>query len=123
MPPDPYIALAVALDAAGLTGHRVRTDQLVVAARRWPALPNEGNSFWLSWQLGAWHLITWSPACYRLPTSQNVVEVCLACMKIGTSAMYRIPDEIMARFSLEQISENDFDRMFPESGGSASPGI
>jgi hypothetical protein len=33
-------------------------------------------------------------------------------MKIGTSAMYRVPDEVAARFGLEEISDSDFERLF-----------
>jgi len=35
-------------------------------------------------------------------------------MEIGTSAMYRVPDEIAARFGLERIPDHEFDRLFPE---------
>ena len=45
---NPYIALAEALAAAGLTGQRSRPDQLIVSAQQGPVWPNRGNSFWLS---------------------------------------------------------------------------
>jgi len=36
-------------------------------------------------------------------------------MKVGTSAMYRVPEEITTRFGLKQISDEEFERLFPDS--------
>jgi hypothetical protein len=36
-------------------------------------------------------------------------------MEFGTSAMYRVPDEIAARFGLERIPDSEFERLFPPS--------
>jgi hypothetical protein len=36
-------------------------------------------------------------------------------MEVGTSAMYRVPDEIAARFGLDQISDDEFERLFPDN--------
>ena len=33
----------------------------------------------------------------------------------GLQAMYQVPDEIVAHFSLEKISESEFDKIFPDS--------
>src|SRR6266516_1851240 len=110
---DSYTALTSALNAIGLTGQQMRPDQLVVSAQRGPVWPDRGNSFWLSLQSGTWYLSTWLPACYRIPGGQDVVAVCSACMGFGTSAMYRVPDEIAARLGLERISDSEFDRLFP----------
>ena len=116
MSPDSYAALTNALSAIGLTRQQVRANQLVVSAPQGPVWPNRGNSFWLSMQGGVWYLGTWLPACYRVPPSQDVVAVCSACMEVGASAMYRVPDEIAAHFGLERISDDEFGRIFPESG-------
>jgi hypothetical protein len=115
MSPDSYASLTVALNAIGLTGQQMRFDQLVVSAQRGPVWPGRGNSFWLSLQSGTWYLSTWLPACYRIPLGQDVVAVCSACMEVGTSAMYRVPDEIAARFGLDQISDDEFERLFPDN--------
>jgi hypothetical protein len=116
MRPDSYASLTSALNATGLTGQQMRPDQLVVSAQRGPVWPDRGSSFWLSLQGGTWYLSTWSPACYRIPADHDVVAVCSACMGFGTSAMYRVPDEIAARFGMEQISDDEFERLFPENG-------
>lgn len=88
--------------------------------------PDRGNSFWLSLHGGIWYLSTWLPVCYRIPGDQDVVAVCSACMGFGTSAMYRVPDEIAARFVMEQISDDEFERLFParpNQGAAANPAI
>ena len=103
-----------ALRAIRLTAQRSQPDQLIVSTQEGPVWPNRGNSFWLSYRGGSWLLSTWLPACYRVPPGQDVVAVCLACMKSGTSAMYNVPEEIARRFGLERISEDEFDRLFPE---------
>jgi hypothetical protein len=110
---DTYASITNALGAIGLTAQQVRPDQLVVSAQEGPVWPNRGNSFWLSCRDGDWFLSTWAPACYRIPGDQDVVTVCSACMKTGTSAMSRVPEEIVTRFGLERISDQDFDRLFP----------
>ena len=112
---DSYASLTDALNDIGLIGEQSRPDQLIVSAQRGAVWPDRGNSFWLSRQEGTWYLSTWLPACYRIPASQDVVALCSACMKFGTSAMYQMPDEITTRFGLERISDSEFDRLFPES--------
>jgi len=116
MPPDPYTALTEALAAVGLTGQRTRPDQLIVSAQKGPVWPNRGNSFWLSYNQGIWYLSTWLPACYRVPVNQDIVGVCLACVAIGTSAMYRVPPNIVARFQLQEIDDRQYERLFPTEG-------
>lgn len=116
MQADPYIALAEALAVVGLTGQRSRPDQLIVSTQPGPVWPNRGNSFWLSYHQGLWYLSTWLPACYRVPANQDVVGLCLACMAIGTSARYRLPPEIVARFQLQEIDERQYERLFPTEG-------
>jgi hypothetical protein len=112
---DSYDSLTRALNAVGLTGQH-RLDQLIVSAQQGPVWPNRGNSFWLSSQSGIWYLSTWLPACYRIPAGQDMVALCSACMESGTSAMYRLSDEIVVRFGLERISDSEFEQLFPTSG-------
>src|ERR1700688_3602600 len=95
---DPDTALTEALAAAGLTAQRSRPDQLIVSAQQGSSWPNERNNFWLSQNQGVWYLSTWLPACYRVPANQDIVRLCVACMGVGTSARYRIPPGIVARF-------------------------
>jgi hypothetical protein len=116
MPPEPYTALTEALAAVGLTGQRIRPEQLVVSAQAGLVWPNRGNSFWLSYNQGLWYLSTWLPACYRIPANQNIVSLCLACMAIGTSVMHRVPPDLVARFQLQEIDERQYERLFPTEG-------
>ena len=111
---DSYASLTNALNAIGLTGQQQNPDMLVVSAQRGPVRPDRGNSFWLSLLSGTWYLSTWSAVCYRIPDGQDVVAVVSACMGFGTSAMYRVPDEIAGRFGLERLSDDEFKRLFPE---------
>jgi len=113
MQADPYIALTEALAAVGLTGQRSRPDQLIISAQQGP---NRGNSFWLAHNEGLWYLSTWLPACYRVPADQDIVSLCSACMSVGSSAMYRLPADIIARFQLQEIDERQYERLFPTEG-------
>jgi hypothetical protein len=116
MNPNSYADLTNALQDMGLTGQQKNPDQLIVSTQLGPVWPNRGNSFWLSLQNGTWYLSTWLPACYRIPAGEDVVALCAACMKSGAAAMYRVPDEIIGRFGLELISDDEFQSVFPESG-------
>jgi len=98
MQPDPYIALTEALAAVGLTGQRSRPDQLTISAKPGPVWPNKGN--------------------YRVPADQDIVNLCSACMSVGSSAMYRIPPDIITRFQLQEIDDRQYERLFPTEGES-----
>src|ERR1019366_803116 len=117
MQPDPYIALTAALAAVGLAGQRSRPDQLIVSAQQVPVWPNRGNSFWLSYNQGLWYLSTWLPVCYRIPANKDIVALCSACMAIGTSAIYRVPPDIVARSQLQEIDARKYKRLFQGEGG------
>jgi hypothetical protein len=116
MEPDPYVPLIEALAGAGLPAQRNLPAQLVVSAQRSPVWPNRGNSFWLSHRAGLWYLSTWLPVCYRVPAGQDMVALCCACMAVGTSVMYRVPPEIVARFGLLEIDERQYEELFPTEG-------
>jgi hypothetical protein len=111
---DSYDTLTTALHAIGLTAQQNRSDQLIVSAQDGPVWPNRWNSFWLSVQSGTWYLSTWLPACYRISPNEDLLALCSACMTVGTSAMYRVPDEIIARFNLEEISDSEIGHLSGE---------
>src|SRR5436190_12972655 len=113
MHPDPYIPLIEALKNVGLTGERSLPDQLIVSAQQGPVWPNRGNSFWLSQREGLWYLTTWSPVHYRIPADQDVVQLCIACMALGTSAMSQVSPELIARFKLQDIDDRQYEELFP----------
>jgi len=114
--PDPYIALTQALATVGLTAQRTRPDQLVISAQQGPVWPNGGNSFWLSHNQGHWYLSTWLPAYYRVPADRDIVSLCSTCMSVGSSAMYQIPPDIIARFQLQEIDDRQYEELFPTEG-------
>ena len=116
MQPDPYKPLLDALAAAGLIGQRNLPDQLIVSARPGPVWPNRGNSFWLSHQEGLWYLTTWAPIHYRIPANQDIVGLCSACMAASTSAMDRVPPELVTRFGLQEIDDRQYEELFPTEG-------
>ena len=109
----PFDAVTQALTKIGLVAWQKNDDQLVVSAQPGAVFPDQGNSFWLSHQQGDWYLCTWSSVCYRVPATQDVVDLCAACMKVGTSALYRVPPEFVQKFGLEELDEEEFDRLFP----------
>src|SRR5881628_1731158 len=116
MPVDPYTSLTEALEAVGLSAQRSRPDQLIVSTQEGPVWPNRGNSFWLSHHQGIWYLSTWAPTYYRVPANQDIAAVCSACMAAGTSAMFRVPPDIVARFGLQEIDDRQYERLFPTEG-------
>jgi hypothetical protein len=118
MQPDPYEALKKALANVGLVGERQNQWQLVVSCQAGPVWPDRGNSFWLSHTRDTWYLGTWSSVCYKVSTDQDVAALCVRCMSLGTSAMYRVPQEIVERFKLQELGEDECDRLF--STGAAS---
>jgi hypothetical protein len=109
---ESYSTVSDALAALGLVGQQKNPDQLVVSAQQGPVWPDRGNSFWLSYREGTWYLATWSPICYRIPKDQDVVGVSAACMEIGSSAMYRVPPEVVVSFGLNEIDHTEYDRLF-----------
>ena len=111
MQPDSYETMAEALEEHALTGQMQRKDQLVVSCQEGPVWPNRGNSFWLSRKQGIWYLSTWLPAGYRVPEDKDILALCSSCM-IGDSAMYRVPADVVGRFGLHELREEEYDRLF-----------
>jgi hypothetical protein len=109
---ESYEQLASALATIGLTGQMMRRDQLVVSSQEGPVWPNRGNSFWMSKLDGVWYLSTWGPICYRVPQAEDLISLCSACMQVGNSAMWHVPDEIVGRFGLQEIGPAEFNRLF-----------
>ncbi len=112
MQPTSYSALTEALAKLGFVGQLQNEDMLVVSAQQGPVWPNRGNSFWLCRKQGTWYLSTWLPAGYRVPLDQDLVSLCAACMG-RSSAMYRVPPEVIQRFGLEELEDNEYERLFP----------
>ena len=115
MPAEQYLLLAADLTRVGLIAQFQNEDQLVVSTQVGPVYPDRGNSFWLSEKMGEWHLSTWAPIGYRIPPGQDIVVLCSACMSVGTTAMWRVPLDIVARFGLAELSDEQYERVFPQT--------
>ena len=110
MPTNAYDPLIKALEANGMTWKMQKHDQLIVSRQRGAVWPDRGNSFWLSYKDGTWYLGTWSPVGYRVPSDQDIVALCSACM-MGDSAMYCVPPEIVAQFHLQKLDDPEYQRL------------
>src|SRR6266853_44221 len=113
MQPDSYESMRGALGKLGLVGQMQNDDQLIVSSQVGPVYPNRGNSFWLSRKKGLWYLSTWLPAGYSVPASQDILALCMACMSVGTSAMWRVPPEIISHFELQELDDGEYEALFP----------
>lgn len=110
---ESYSAVSDALAAEGLVGQQTRSDQLIVSVQQGPVWPDRGNSFWLSRQESTWYLITWSPVCYRIPKEQDVVALARECVEVEACAMHRVPSDIVTRFGLHELDDEECERLFP----------
>ena len=110
---ESYSAVSDALAAAGLVGQQTRSDQLIVSVQQGPVWPDRGNSFWLSRQESTWYLITWSPVCYRIPKEQDVVALARECVEVEACAMHRVRSDIVTRFGLHELDDEECERLFP----------
>jgi hypothetical protein len=107
-----YEKLADALAADGIRCYQQSPDQLVVSQQTGPVSPNRGNSFWLTRAAGSWHLFTWTPVGYSVPEVTDIESLCRACMAHGSSAMYRVPADIVQRFGLHELTGDEADLVF-----------
>jgi len=103
-----YETLAQALTPHGITA-QIRPNQLVISAQHGPVWPNRGNSFWVHEHDGVWYICTWTPYAYRLPPEGSIASLCLECMSHGTTAMYRVPEELIDKYQLAELSEAEMD--------------
>ena len=110
---DPYQPVITALRGHSITAHFQTAGQLVVSCQIGPVWPDRGNSFWITNVHGQWYLATWSPVYYRVPSSSDIVALCVECMGQGEEAMFRVPDQLVNKHSLEEIPDTEFDQLAP----------
>ena len=115
---EPYESIGRQLAGLGLIAGLRNDDQLIVSTQEEPVWPNRGISFWLSHRSGAWHICTWFGTAYRVPDGQDITALCVGCMMASNTAMYRVPENIVDQFKLYELSEQEFDAVFPESAES-----
>ena len=101
-----------ALAKRGMCSYQQQPNQLVVSRQRGPVWPDRGNSFWICRIGGEWYVSTRFMHVCRVPAEQSIIEVCEAFVDVGTQAQYRMPDELIARLSLVEIDNDEFDRLW-----------
>jgi hypothetical protein len=116
---DAYSQARTALGKRLICTYFQNEHQLVVSNNQGPPWPGAGNSFWISHQQGVWYLCTWVPTCYRIPSSSDVVEVCAEFVAFGSSAQAAVPQEIVEKYSLIEVSHQEASKLFDwdASGG------
>ncbi len=70
-----------------------------------------GNSFWVWYcpDVRGWFLSTWSPRYYKADSSTDIVELCMACLALDDKPIARLPDAVIAKFHLTEISDDEFE--------------
>lgn len=96
------------MHARGLSAYLQRPNQLVVSRQKRVPWPNRGNSFWVCMLAGYWHVCTWAPCYYRVPSEQPIADSCAAFVDGGREAQPRVPDDLITRFSLVETEGDDW---------------
>jgi hypothetical protein len=120
---DAYTSLIAEIEGrGGFT--TVRSDEhggynLVCASRKTEEGALGGNSFWVWFckKLGAWYLSTWSPCHYVIPRYVDLAELCMECLSLSAKAIPSVPDATIAKFSLIEVSDDDFDSLYQRDLG------
>ena len=111
-PMNTYEQLTTTLAQVGIKCRLQAPEQLVVSAQDGPALPNRGNSFWVTRVAAVWHLFTWVPVGYLVPDTADIASLCRACMTHGDRAMFRVPTDVVQQFGLRELSEGEVEAVF-----------
>lgn len=106
---DQFTEIEQALRDRQISYYCQRPGQLVLSRQRGPVWPDAGNSFWLAKLDGDWYVCTWAPYYYRVPPSSSVLDVAEAFVDVGTAAQWRVPPELITRFGLIEINDDEFD--------------
>jgi hypothetical protein len=94
---------------SGIVAYLLRKGQLVIARSR-PCRPYDGNSFWITYRDGHWHVVTWAPRVYRAPEAVNVVQLCVELMDSCQEAMSEVPEPIVRSHGLTCVPLGDWDK-------------
>jgi hypothetical protein len=60
----------------------------------------------------SWLLVTWPPVYYRVSSEIDVLDVCLAVLKVGLYGGKVFPDSIIDQFQLVRLSDKEFNEAF-----------
>ena len=87
----------------------IQDDRLVCATRggKWGL---GGNSLWVTKKSDRWYIGTWTPRIYCIPPDCNLEDVIRTVLSTDHAALYKIPQEIVDRYRLVEISFDEFER-------------
>ena len=108
----PYSELRNALLPSGIRCGINGRHQIAVSVQDGAVWPGRGNSFWVTCATGTWHLFTWSPVGYAIPNGSDIPGLCRRCMAVGGTAMYRVPDDIIADFAMTELGEEEINAVY-----------
>jgi hypothetical protein len=109
-----YEELVAALAGDGILCYLQSPDQLVVSAQTGAPWPDRGNSFWVTRAGGAWHLFTWAPRGYLVPSASDVAALCRTCLSHGTRAMGAAPAEIVEQYALRELTDDEAEDVYAQ---------
>jgi hypothetical protein len=114
---NPYEHLAKELASDGIRCQFQRPGQMVVSNQSGAIWPDRGNSFWVTQVDGAWYLFTWSSVGYAVPVESDLAAVCRECMERSSTAMSTAPPDIMQRYDLRRLTDDEVDRVLAGMAG------
>lgn len=69
-----------------------------------------GNSFRVSLKAGRWYVVTWCSEIYLIPPDADLIALCFECLGASRIPIYDVPPDIVSRYQLLKVSEEDYDR-------------
>lgn len=109
---EKYRELAAELANDGIICRFQASEQFTLSWQSGNIWPDKGNSFWVTYATGVWHLVTWSPIGYYVPPQTNIAQLCRQCMSTGQQAMHVVPEEIIKEYALRRLTEEDLEALF-----------
>jgi hypothetical protein len=106
---EAYRSLIEALRKRSIRCYFQSADHLVISRQNGPALPFAGNSFSVCHEPDGWYLWTWAPHVYRVPNSVILEDLCTEFVDRGESAQVEVPADLVERFSLVELSPEEWD--------------
>jgi hypothetical protein len=100
----PLHKLGQELQTRGIGSYFQNPETLVVSSQN-PALPSS-ICFWVANDSGTWFIGTYLPAIYEVPLDANIADVCDAVLNSSETAIYTINPELVKRFHLTRISDD-----------------
>ncbi|NQV28561.1 MAG: hypothetical protein HQ518_29765 [Rhodopirellula sp.] len=112
--PDALEELAMSVRTNGFDAYGYHPDTILCSAQ---VSNNAGDCF----QVGqftdlkgqcSWLLFTWPPVYYLVPPEIDVLDVCLAVLRMGRYGGKVFPDSIVDQFQLVRMSNKEFNDAF-----------